>query len=265
MPAAHFPAVQDANAAVAAGIVTGVTTPAALPPTAPAPAAAGGSSSSNNIGEMVGIAAGAVVVLAVLSAAVYIISKRLRGRARARAKPDASAVEARSPAGVPPQLFTASSAGKPSGASAPGSARAAPGPSSHLPACGSPLLRATADTSSGHESASWGALPSNPTLSLPALPGAAGVSGPEQVSGDRVSSLGASVLVLPNTMAQGELQSQVECALDNMAAAEPAEPLLRRWDLLPGREAGGQAVVAFASDRNESLMECAIKCVPSSE
>ena len=77
------------------------------------------------------------------------------------------------------------------------------------------------------------------------------------------SSNQTSAWVLPNTLAQEDLKGRVECALDNMAASEPAEPFLRRWDLLPGRAAGGQAVVAFVRDRRESLMECAIKCAPS--
>ena len=256
----------------------------------PSPEDTGGSGGGNNTGAIAGGVVGALVVLAVISALTYFLGRRARGGAAAPAKPDEAAAAATTGApegwkapGVPPppRAPPAGQPGQGSGAPVPpggytvscavavpnAQLHAAPSTGSQGRATGS-LLLSTADTAGGNATASWGAAAPHPGA-VPAPPAAPGLAGAPRSSASRQNSAVAANTVgetspwlLPNTMDQADLKTRLECALDNMAAAEPAEPLLRRWDMLPGREAGGQAVVAFARDRNESLMECAIKCAP---
>ena len=264
---------------------------------APEPSAPRGSSGGDNTGAIAGGVVGALVLLAALVAVAYFVGRRARGGADAPAKPDKAAAAAPKgwkapgvppppgapPAGqlgqgaaalvpgggvhVPPGGYTVSPAAAAGAAAVPNAQlRAAPSTGSQGRAAGS-LLLSTADTAGGNTTASWGAAASPPGA-VPAPPAAPGLAVAPHSSASRQNSAVAantvgetSPWVLPSTMEQAPLKSRLECALDNMAAAEPAEPFLRRWDLLPGRQAGGQAVVAFARDRNESLMECAIKCV----
>ena len=78
--------------------------------------------------------------------------------------------------------------------------------------------------------------------------------------GTAVTSFSDGTTLLPSTLGDAEEMNRLVVALQNMAAAEPAQLFAGRYRLQAEIVQGGQAVVVFARDRSNGFFQFAIKC-----